>query len=377
MRIGFVLPECAAAPSGLDVYSWNLWRALASVGPEHEYVPVGPPRPVAGRAYLRVAWEQLYLPVWAHRNRVDLLHVPAGSAPAVRDRPCVLTLHDLGHGEDAGHRAPLGPRLYFGRMVPWSAQFASAVLADSESTKRQAVARLGLRPERISVVPLAAAPCYRPLPEEEVRIVRRRYDLSEPYFLQVGSLIPRKNVAGAVAGFARFVAASGDAHTHFVIAGGRAFGRLALPAEAERLVEQGRVRFLGHVPEEELVALYNGALAVVQPSFYEGFGLPLVEAFACGTPAIASELASLPEVAGDAALYVDPHNPDSIAEAMALYASSSAFRREMARRALARSERFSWQQTARQTLAVYLHALAGKTARTRQVARDGERREAP
>ena len=360
MRIGFVLqdPE-RRSPTGLDTYTWNLWDALRSIDHGHELVPVTLPHRLAIRAYFRMLWEQLYLPLWARRQRIDLLHVPAGSAPVLRWQPCALTLHDLGDEPEAGYRTTLGPRLYFGRVVPWSARFATALICDSEATKRDAVARLGIPEERIAVVPLAPAPCFRKLPEEAVETARRKYGLRGPYFLQVGALVPRKNLRGALTGFARFVERRPDDETQFVVVGGRGFGERGLSREANALIRRGRVRSLGHVSQEDLVALYNGAVAVVLPSFYEGFGFPLVEAFACGTPAIASRVASLPEVGGAAALYVDPHDPDTIADAMERYAASPDLRDEMARRASERSRYFSWRKTAEGTLAVYRQALEG------------------
>ena len=353
MRVGFVLQDPRRPPTGLDTYSRHLWEALRALGSEHELVPVMLPMEIAGRAYLRALWEQCYLPLWAWRARVDLLHVPAGSTPVLRRRPSVVTLHDLGDEPAPGYRAALGPRLYFGRLVPRTARFASAVIADSESTKRDAIGRLGIAEERITVVPLAAGPAFRPLAPEAVAEVRRKYGLSSAYFLQVGAPIPRKNLEGALAGFARFTKRQANHEVQFAVAGGSGFGELDLPPEAQELVAPRRVRFLGHVPQDDLVALYNGAVAVVVPSFYEGFGLPLLEAFACGTPAIASNVASLPEVAGDAALYVDPHDPDTIADAMVRCATSPELREELARRARERSRNFSWRKTAEATLAVY------------------------
>lgn len=357
MRIGYVLQDPERSPTGLDTYTSNLWDALMSAKGGHELVPVVLPRQIAGRAYLRALWEQVYLPLWAHRHRIDLLHVPAGSAPVLRTRPCVLTLHDLGEEVTPGYRTPLGPRLYFRGLVPWSARFATALMSDSAATKREAVARLGIPEERITVVPLAAAPWFKEESPEAVAETRHKYGLPDPYFLQMGARIPRKNLRGCLIAFARLMKGKDDRELQLAVAGGRGFGDRSLPPEIEELVRRGRVRFLGHVPQEDLPALYTGALAVVQPSFYEGFGFPLVEAFACGTPAIASRVASLPEVGGEAALYVDPHDPTTIASAMERIATSPHVRRDMAGRASERRHRFSWRKTAEQTLKVYGRAL--------------------
>ena len=198
MRVGFVLQDPARRPTGLDVYTRNLWDALSDLGPEVELVPVTLPVRWASKALLRTIWEQIYLPLWALRRNVDLLHVPAGSAPVARRQPCVITLHDLGDAPTRGHPSSLGPRLYFERVVPASARYATAVLADSEATKRDAVDRLGMPEERIAVVPLAPSPAFRRLPESTVAKTRSKYGLHDPYFLQVGAPIPRKNLLGSL-----------------------------------------------------------------------------------------------------------------------------------------------------------------------------------
>ncbi len=365
MRIGFVLQDTSRRPAtGLDAYTARLWEALRALDTKDEFVPVTLPHSFAVRAYLRALWEQTYLPLWAARMRLDLLHVPAGSAPVVRGQPCVLTLHDLGDEAAPRYRTPLGPRLYFGTVAPRSARFASAVIADSAATKRDAIQRLGLPEERITVIPLGPAPGIRRAPQDAVERVRRKYGLRRRYFLQVGSLIPRKNLAGALAAFVRLLARRPDLDVSFVAAGSGDPATLPLPLETGQLIACGRVRLLGRVADDDLAALYSGAVAVVMPSFYEGFGLPLVEAFACGTPAIASRTASLPEVGGEAAAYVDPGDPDTIASAMERYAMSSGYRAEMAARATERAQLFSWRSTAERTLEVYGRALQGRGRRS-------------
>ncbi|MDP3767899.1 MAG: glycosyltransferase family 1 protein, partial [Dehalococcoidia bacterium] len=280
MRIGFVLQDPKRAPSGLDSYTRNLWSALQSVTSGHDLVPVTLPGRFAAHAYSRLLWEQCYLPFWARRARIDLLHMPAGSAPVFDGRRCVLTLHDLGDGPASRYRSALGRRCYFGYALPHSARFAAEVITDSEATKRDAVERLGVPAERITVVPLAPASFFCRAPDDAVEAVRRKYGLAASYFLQVGASVPRKNLAGALAGFARFLARHPELQIQFAVTGAGPPSVEALPAETAELLRGGRTRFLGHVPSEDLAALYGGALAVVVPSFYEGCGLPVLEAFA-------------------------------------------------------------------------------------------------
>lgn len=356
MRVGFVLQDRGRQASGLDTYVWNLWDALRSAEDEHELVAVTLPDRFARRAYLRLLWEQIYLPLWVRRRGLDLLHVPAGSAPLLTRVPVVLTLHDFGDDPSFRYHTPLGPRLYFRRTVPWSARFATWIITDSAAIRDEVVARLNVSRDRVRVVPLAAPPWCAQASPAAVERVRARYGLHERYFLQVGAGIPRKNLCGALQALQRLRQRRPDASVTYVATG--RIDALGLDPECRRLLETGDVRLLGHVPHEDLAALYTGALAVVVPSFYEGFGLPLVEAFACGTPAIASRVSSLPEVGGDAALYVDPADPESIADAMERYATSPKLRAAMGARARARSGEFTWQRAARETLRVYSDALA-------------------
>jgi hypothetical protein len=180
---------------------------LRSLDTAHEFAAVTLPYAFAVRAYMRTFWEQTYLPLWALRQHIDVLHVPAGSAPAVRSVPCVLTLHDLGDEVARRYRTSVGPRLYFAKVVPWSARFATEVIADSGATKRDAMRRLGILDERLTVIPLGPAASIRRTPPEAVECVRAKYGLGGQYFLQVGSLIPRKNLDGALATWARSNAA--------------------------------------------------------------------------------------------------------------------------------------------------------------------------
>lgn len=363
MRVGFVLQDGSREASGLDTYVWNLWDALRSIEGEHELVPVTLPARIARRAYLRLMWEQLYLPLWAWRQKLGVLHVPAGTAPVLSRTPSVLTLHDLGDDPSPRYHTPAGPRMYFGRVVPWSARFAAGLITDSEAIRREAITRLGVPRDRVRVARLAAPPWCVRASEAAVARVRAQYSLRDPYYLQVGAGMPRKNLRGALAAFAKLLERAPGLPVRFVATGRTETAEL--DPEVADLARRGVVRFLGHVPCDDLAALYTGALAVVVPSFYEGFGLPLVEAFACGTPGIASRVASLPEVGGDAALYVDPADPESIAGAMEQYATSPELRRRMSLRANERNDEFSWQRTARETLEVYRQVVAARSSRKR------------
>ena len=178
--------------------------------------------------------------------------------------------------------------------------------------------------------------------------------------LYVGTLQPRKNLARVIEAFARAAAAPAFAGLQLVLAGKKGWLYDDLFAQVERMGLAGRVLFPGYVDDADLPALLSGALAFVFPSLYEGFGIPVLEAGACGVPVITSNTSSLPEVAGDAALLVDPHDVDAIAEAMTRLVTDEALRAELSRRGLANVQRFSWEKCARETLAVLLEAGSSK-----------------
>jgi glycosyltransferase involved in cell wall biosynthesis len=190
--------------------------------------------------------------------------------------------------------------------------------------------------------------------------VRARYGIVGCYLLYVGTLQPRKNLDRVIEAFARLAGTPAFTDVKLVLAGKRGWLYDDLFAQVKRLGLTGRVIFPGYVADEHLLALLSGAQAFVFPSLYEGFGIPVLEAGACGVPVITSNTSSLPEVAGDAALLVDPHDVDAIAEAMYRLVTDDALRAELARRGLENVKRFSWEKCGRETLAVILEAGSSK-----------------
>lgn len=303
-----------------------------------------PERPLDGvRGH---AWEQFALP---GRTRGALLWSPGNTGPlAVRRQ--VVTIHDaatLDHPEWFDRRFAA----WYGWLLPRLGRGARAVLTVSEFSRRRLIAH-GIPEERISVVPPAADARFRPIPPDETAALRARLDLPERYVLCVASLEPRKNLGGL---FRAWSAASLPEDVRLVVAGGagKVFRDLGFE-EAPR-----GVQLLGRVPDTDLPALYSGALAFAFPSLYEGFGLPPLEAMACGTPVVTAEAASLPEVVGNAAITADPHDVGGLARALERVVADEALRREMRVRGLLRARRFSWEEAARRTAAV-LRAASGK-----------------
>ncbi|NOZ27369.1 MAG: glycosyltransferase family 4 protein [Chloroflexi bacterium] len=237
---------------------------------------------------------------------------------------------------------------------------ARRIIADSFSTRDDLVQTWNIPSERISVVHVGVEKVYRPAPPEAVEAFRRRRGLPERFVLYLGTLEPRKNVIAAVEAFARWIQATGDRTTWLILGGAKGWYYEQIFSRVQELGITDRVRFPGYIPSAELPDWYRAAEVFLYPSLYEGFGLPPLEAMACGTPVITSNTSSLPEVVGDAALKVDPHDVEAIAEALARLLEDADLRRQLREAGLERARLFSWERTARETIAAY-HLALGKT----------------
>ena len=239
----------------------------------------------------------------------DVLFVPAHvlplGTPLVRGMYTVVTIHDLGYLHfPATHTA--AQRLYLRLSTAWSARIANAVIAISRATSADLVRYTKIDAQKIHVIHHGVAARFRPATPAAIAATTAHYGIDRPYFLFVGTVQPRKNLQRAVEAFAALVAGSQAAPPLFVIAGKKGWLTEAIEREAQATGFAEYIRFIGYVPDDDLPPLLSGALAFVFPSLYEGFGMPVLEAMACGTAVITSTTSSLPEVAGDAALLVDP-----------------------------------------------------------------------
>jgi glycosyltransferase involved in cell wall biosynthesis len=370
MRIAYDATAIPRLMAGAAVYTYELARALAAVDRDNEYVifargdhfddlPASRPglRVLKVRAKsrpIRLLWEQIVLP-WSARGgrrlRIDVLHSPHHTTPLL---PCgcrrVVTFHDLTFFL-LPERYPTTRRLYFQTITRLSARVADAVIVPSEAVRADVVRILGVPPGRLFAIPEAAGPAFRPQDTVAVEAVRRRYGLEGPFVLSVGSLEPGKNRERLLQAFAR-LRARGLAHT-LVVAGQRAWRYEGEQPLAQRLGLADSVRFLGHVPQADLPALYSAADLFAFPSLYEGFGLPALEAMACGTPVVASNVSAVPEVVGDAALQVSPLDVGALADAMERLLRDERLRADLRERGLKRAAEFSWEKAARRTAEVY------------------------
>ena len=289
------------------------------------------------------------------RPRVDVLHVQY-TAPPFAPCPVVATVHDLSFEHLPAtfkRRSWMQLRLTVRRTVRQAAQ----VIAPSEFTARDLAATYRLTPERINVIPLAAAEHFAPAAPAEIARVRRRYGLAGDYVLAVGSIQPRKNLPRLIRAYSALRRARPQAKLpQLVLAGKKAW----LYDETLRAVAAcGRaqdVLLTDYVDEADLPALYTGALCFAYLSYFEGFGLPPLEAMRCGAPVLAADRTSLPEIVGDAGLLVDPFDEEAITHALARLIDDAALRAELRVRGLAQAARYRWHDTARRTLEVYQRA---------------------
>lgn len=300
---------------------------------------------------VRSVWMQFLLPLLLRKLRPDLVHYTNYLAPAVSSGAYVVSIHDMSLTRTPEHHT-LKKRLLTASLVPAVARGARLVLTPSRSTARDVVADLGLPGDRVVSIPYAAAEMFRPVAG---RPTSPRLDT--PYFLFVGTIEPRKNLVRLIDAFGLF--ARDTPGVNLVLAGQRGWKCEDIYARAARPDVAGRTLILDYVSEETLPSLYSHALACVYPSLFEGFGFPVVEAMACGTPVLTSATTSLGEIGEGAALLVDPMDTAAISAGLSTLARSPELREDLRGKGLARAASFSWAETGRKTLAAYRQAIAG------------------
>jgi glycosyltransferase involved in cell wall biosynthesis len=304
---------------------------------------------------IRIPWEQLLAPILLRLTRADVFHGVLNIAPLACPVPSVITIHDL-----AFLSFPQTFRRVNRSYLTWatrtSARRAARILAVSQFTKQEIVRLLGIPPERIVVTYDACDARFAPPDPRELAAFRTRKGLPERFILFVSTLEPRKNVTTLLEAYAR-IAGSTDAP--LLIGGAKGWLYEPIFARLEALGLGDRVRFVGFIDAAELPLWYAAATVFTLPSLYEGFGMPLLEAMACGTPVVTTTSSSLPEVVGDAGLLVPPTGADELAAALLRLLDDAGLRDELRERGLRQARRFSWRETAERTLQAYQDALAG------------------
>jgi glycosyltransferase involved in cell wall biosynthesis len=374
MRIALNTLFVAGGVAGGRVYCEGLLRGLAAVDVTNEYVvytrretelPELPPNrfrqvraPVSDSSNVwRMFWEYGILPGRVRGEAFDLLHGLGSLSPAVGSCCLVLTVHDLIH-RHFPHSVPLGHRLFMRHILPQMARRAERIIVPSFCTARDVVEHLGVSPERVRLVHYGPGNEFRRAADEEwVAGVLAKYGLRRPFLLSVSRAYAHKNLAGLLRSFACL---RGQGHTHLQLAlvGERYRTGHALARLCRELKLDKQVVFTGFVSNDELSALYSAAAVFAFPSLAEGWGLPVLEAMACGAPVVASNASALPEAVGEAGLLADAYDPESFAAALAKVMDDSVLQRTLSQKGLARARQFSWEASARGHLAVYQELTA-------------------
>jgi glycosyltransferase involved in cell wall biosynthesis len=367
MRLGLDLRLPYYTGGGIARYLQHLARWLPALAPQHTHLHVyrrGHRDNYSAQARRLACWtpphhrfERYALSAELLPHRLDLWHAPDFIPPAFGYRRVVSTIHDLTFVRYPQFLTP-DSRRYYNDQIRWAVAHAHALAADSFATRDDLVNLLDVPPDRISVIHLGLdTETFGVLPDHVVNSTLGRLGLSRGYVLFVGTFEPRKNVPGLLQAYARLRAHAPDAPP-LVLVGrpGWLFDEAMQTLRDLRL--EAHVRQLPDLPAADLPAVYNGAGVFVLPSHYEGFGFPVLEAFACGVPTVIADRASLPELAGDAALRVTPDDAEAIASALARALSDTTLRADLRAKGFARLPHFRWENTAKATLALYEKVLS-------------------
>ena len=305
---------------------------------------------------VRIPWEQFLAPFILRATRADLFHGVLNVAPIVCPVPSLITIHDLAFIRfPATFRAY--NRTYLDLATRLSARHAARILVVSEHTRREVVGLLGIPAERVVVTPNAARAHFRPPAAADLAAFRLRKQLPERFVLYVGTLEPRKNLTTLLEAYVEV--ARRYPQIPLLIGGGKGWLYEPVFQRLEQLGLRDHVHFIGYLDEDELPLWYAAAALFVFPSIYEGFGMPPLEAMACGTPVVTSNSSCLPEVVGDAGLMASPYDPAAFADAIVRLLNDPDLAQELRMRGLARARHFAWQTSAERTLTAYQAALSG------------------
>lgn len=367
--------------TGTENYSYQLLKALAKTSAENIYMVYVRSGAIINRnewprnfkfitINLPILWTQVGLAWRTLIDPIDLLFVPAHTLPLIR-KPglkTVMTVHDLG-AEFLPAMHQLKQRIYLSWITKFQLKTATKLIAVSQATKNDLIAKVGINPSQIEVI-------YEGVDREVFKPVKdlsraksrddtlinslKHFELKpEGYFLFVGTIQPRKNLRRLIEAFNLFLTQATSliinhqSQPKLVLVGSKGWLSDEIYQLPEKLRIQKQVRFLGRINDQDLVALYSGAIALVFPSLYEGFGLPILEAMSCHCPVITSQTSSMPEVAGQAALYVNPYKVEEIAEAMKKLTTDNILRDRLIEKGYKQAEKFSWERCARETVELF------------------------
>jgi glycosyltransferase involved in cell wall biosynthesis len=374
MRVGIDGYPLAEPRTGVGHYTLELARALALISPSDQFELVSP-APFAAAALdeieraqlanlrtttprassIRGHWWSIGLPLYARRSRFDLFHGTNFDVPLWKKRRSVVTIHDLSallHPEK--HRARLVRRARL--RLPLVVRVADLIITPTESVKREVCRHLSVKPDKVVAIPSAARSSFQPVPFAQTAEIRKRLGVEDNFLLFVGTLEPRKNLLTLLKAFAQILGQD-SLRPQLVIAGGEGWLMDDSFAFIKKADISERLRFTGYLSDDDLRALYSSCRVFVYPSVYEGFGLPPLEAMACGAPVIAGRIPSLQETLGSAARLVEPLDVNALAKSIIGVLDDQNQREILAAAGPPHARKFSWEQTARLTLEVY-HRLA-------------------
>ncbi len=367
MRIGIRISPLTSPFTGIPVYVLNLVKEIAKLDRENLYfLYTNKPLPfplelpenfrvvLVNRPYPKLQlWYQIGLPIRMRKDGLHLYHDTLFLLPLLQGKiPGIVTIHDLSGllmPEFHEKRVSLTSKL-----IPYAVRKARRIIAVSRFTAMEVEKHFPQAGGKIRVVYNGVSPQFKPSCEEEIGRVKRKFGISGPYIMYLGTIEPRKNLKNLLRAFSLI---RGKIPHRLVVAGMRGWKYSGIFAVLRDLGIEERVVFTGFVPSPDLPPLYSGADVFVYPSLYEGFGIPVLEAMACGTPVVASRTSSLPEVVGEAGLLADPYSPEEIASQILRVLESPDLALELSRRGIERAKGFTWERTAKETLRVYSEVL--------------------
>jgi glycosyltransferase involved in cell wall biosynthesis len=369
MRIGIDATPLPPNPVGAGNYIIQLVRAIAAVPTPHQFVIFAQPyqRKLIGDLMdvewvdiskkspgVRLIWEQIQLPGLSRALHLDLLHSLHYTHPVRLACPSVVTFHDMTFFLYPRYHSLL-KRTFFPMMMTYSARSARRIIADSESTRKDAIRILQIPTERIVTVPLGVTEDYHPIDDGSLlQTCKDRYQLPVDFILFVGLIEPRKNLPLFIRAYSQLANQAGA--PDLVLVGRPGWMYQDLYDLVKKLQLEDKVHFIGYVPAEDLPMIYNLARVFVYPSIYEGFGFPPLEAMACGTPVISTATSAMLETVGDAGLLVPPQDERALAQAIQSVVRSQSLREHYALLGRQQAAYFTWQRTAKETLRVYEQA---------------------
>ncbi|OGS18427.1 MAG: hypothetical protein A3J83_01025 [Elusimicrobia bacterium RIFOXYA2_FULL_40_6] len=365
MRIGIDISTLAKHTGGINKYIVNLLKHLALIDSKNEYllyshksIVLQPPLNMPNflmkehKNSHRIIWMEYNLPKAVNNDAVDVIHSPCYIIPLISKAPQVLTVHDM-ISSIYPTNFTLKHMIIYNTLVPLSIMKAKKIITDSESTKNDLMRILRVPEKKITTIHLGVDKVFCQIKDEnKLAQIRKKYSIEGKFILSVGVLEPRKNIARLIESF-NLLKKQNKIEHKLVIAGGKGWFYDSVYETAKKLGLENEIIFTGFVPDEDLPLLYNCADVFAFPSLYEGFGLPVLEAMACGVPVVASNNSSLSEISGDSAVLVNPYSIEEIAEAIKKVINNGPLRKNLIEKGLNRVKQFTWEETTRKTLAVY------------------------